>query len=151
MSATDYPKQVNEAMERDLGVTINRGNRRADSDTRFCYGANCTWYGSIHEVSNTHKHPRWSRESKKDDHGLPCCPVCGGMLFEMPNESEWWKGIDQFESGDYPGPKSHPHPGYRAMWEWQRKQKQCFGGRNGITQLVFAYRQATGIDVDVEP
>src|SRR5271166_6809665 len=67
-----------------------------DADGRFCYGVNCTWFGSIHEVGSTK--PR----SGDVGHALPCCPLCGGMLFEMQNEGEWWTGVDTFERGEYP-------------------------------------------------
>lgn len=79
-------------------LTFNHG-----SDKRFCYGATCTWFGSIHEVKRGR---------------LPCCPVCSGVLFEMPNEREWWTGVDRYERDG--------HPGYRATLEWQRQQNKCF-------------------------
>lgn len=70
-------------------------------DGRIAYGANCRWWGSIGEVGTS------SRGS-----GLPCCPRCGGMLFEMESEGEWWSGVDAYEAGG--------HPGYRAFIEWLR-------------------------------
>jgi hypothetical protein len=73
------------------------------------------------------------------------------MLFEMQDEGEWWDGIDKFESGNYPLPNPHPHPGYRAMWEWQKAQKKCFPQTmSGLDKLVAAYREATGVTVDIE-
>jgi len=140
------------ALERDLGITIRRdnGKRRSADDPRFCYGATCTWFGSINEVSSTAKHPR-HQQVVGHNGDLPCCPICGGMLYEMESEAEWWDSIDQFEKGNYPRPMAHAHPGYRAMWEWQKKENRCFfQGANGVSDLVKAYREATGITVDVE-
>jgi hypothetical protein len=89
------------------------------TDERFCYGANCTWFGPISEVGT------------KGPHRLPCCPRCSGMLFEMPHEREWWAGADKYEADG--------HPGYRAMLEWQRDQKKCF---RRMVDLTAAYQTA---------
>lgn len=145
MSVNEYPQQVLDALERDGGIRIKgRAQQKRDADGRFCYGANCTWFGSIHEVGST--------KPLTDGHSLPCCPLCGGMLFEMPDEGEWWESIDAYERGDYPTPTAHPHPGYRAMWEWQRAQKKCFfqGQGKGLAGLVAAYKDASGVTVETE-
>lgn len=97
------------------------------SDTRLAYGARCTWFGPIQEVGSVGP----SR--------LPCCPLCGSMLFELPTEAAWWEGVDRFEA--------EGHPGYRALWEWQREQKKCFSNTRGLTELIDAYRAATGKEV----
>lgn len=68
-------------------------------DKRFVYGARCCWFGSITEVGHT-------------DGGLPCCPHCRSVLYEMPDETTWWDGVDRYEASG--------HPGYRAMVEWMR-------------------------------
>ncbi len=68
-------------------------------DRRIVYGARCSWWGSIDEVSTTAS-------------GLPCCPHCGGVLLEVDSEKEWWAGVDQFEADG--------HPGYRAFLVWLR-------------------------------
>ena len=102
-------------------------------DARFCYGACCTWFGSIHEI-------------KVNTVQLPCCPKCYGVLYEMDNEGEWWRGVDGFERGDSVLTK-RSHPGYRTMWEWARSQPMCF--RN-LPMLAKAYEKATGIVVDYE-
>ena len=150
MSVNEFPKEVLDALERDGGIRIKgRAQQKRDADGRFCYGATCTWFGSIHEVGNTRSHPRHQQVIGHNG-DLPCCPICGGMLFEMQDEGEWWEGIDAYERGDYPLPTAHPHPGYRAMWEWQKAQKKCFfQGANGLDGLVTAYKAATGIDVNV--
>jgi hypothetical protein len=94
-------------------------------DTRFCYGASCTWCGPIQEVSNMGKHSRWKAANIPDDvrkHSLPCCPHCGGMLLELPHAKEWWDGVDKYDADG--------HPGYGAMWRWQRQMNKraplCF-------------------------
>jgi hypothetical protein len=97
-------------------------------DKRFVYGATCTWFGSINEVAVRSI--------------VPCCPVCGGVLFEMATEAEWWAGVERFQS--------EGHEGYRAMLEWQRTHKRCFDLRDeGLAKLVAAYKEATGIEVTV--
>lgn len=112
-----YPKEILDALERDLGITI--GKLRLP-DERLCYGVGCTWFGPIQEVKIT-------------ETGLPCCPYCGSMLYEMANEAEWWESVDQHERAG--------HPGYRGMWEWQRTEKQHF---LHIASLAAAYTKATG-------
>ena len=98
-------------------------------DTRFVYGASCTWFGSIYEVDFV------------GPQRLPCCPFCQRMLFEMDTEAEWWKSVNEFEANG--------HPGYRAMLEWQRMQKCCFPASLGAIHLVIAYEKATGIKVQM--
>lgn len=117
-----YHKEVLEALERDHGLRF-KGREGDKPDARLCYGATCTWFGSIHETGSL-PGPIAS---------MPCCPSCRGVLFEMPHEGEWWKGVDAYEADG--------HPGYRAMLEWQRAQKKCF---RGIEPLTAAYRSAVG-------
>jgi hypothetical protein len=42
--------------------------------------------------------------------GLPCCPHCRGVLFEMPS-AEWWPAVDLRDQAE---------PGYRQFVEWLR-------------------------------
>jgi hypothetical protein len=73
------------------------------SDTRFTYGVGCSWRGPISKVNTTSR-------------GLPCCPYCGGLLFEMDHESLWYMQIDAFNA---------KHPGYGALQTWlARRQKR---------------------------
>lgn len=122
------------------------------NDERFCYGFACTWFGSIHEVGNTVDHEYWQERRARgldgDRSKLPCCPLCGGLLFEMPDEAAWWNGVDAFEAGTYPSEKVPPvpHPGYRAMFEWQRHNGMCFQDIRGLRE---AYHALTGIEVSV--
>lgn len=77
-------------------------------DTRIPYGARCTWWDSIDKVDHT--------AAGQSGHALPCCPHCGGMLFEVQSEKEWFDGADRYEANG--------HPGYRSMLEWARGK--CF-------------------------
>lgn len=57
-------------------------------DERVVYGARCSWWGSITEVATKPS-------------GLPCCPHCGGVLFET-DAASWRDGAERHsrESGD---------------------------------------------------
>ena len=68
------------------------------TDTRVVYGAGCTWWDSIDKVAKTSS-------------GLPSCPFCGGVLFEMAGEDLWWQGVDEYATAE---------PGYREFIEWLR-------------------------------
>ena len=69
------------------------------SDQRIVYGARCSWWDSIDKVATTAG-------------GLPCCPFCGGVLFEVVDEATWWGDVDRHEAGG--------RPGYRGFVEWLR-------------------------------
>lgn len=99
------------------------------TDTRFVYGANCTWYGSIHETGRTQP----SRRPGFSDVSLPCCPKCGGMLYEMDNDKRWWDGVDKVDTKT---------PGYRKFVEWLRDNH--FGN---YREAMATYVKETGIDV----
>jgi hypothetical protein len=79
--------------------------RTTPPDTRLVYGATCFWWGLIGEVSTT---PVAGSAIKG---GLPCCPHCRGMLYELDTEAEWWLGVDAQEAKE---------PGYRKFIEWTR-------------------------------
>lgn len=96
-------------------------------DDRIVYGALCSYVGDIKTVS-------------KGDHGLPGCPHCKGVLFEMTTKQHW-NAIDEFEAGSRDGVR---HPGYRKMMEWAMNRTPCFAGFN---QMAEAYTKETGIVV----
>ena len=52
-------------------------------DTRYCYGACCTWHGPIQNTINSS--------------GIPGCPHCGGPLFEMKSKEEWNARAEEFQ------------------------------------------------------
>ena len=112
----DTPAQLQE--EQLQRVEQRQAERAAHPDPRIPYGARCTWWDSIYKVGLTPAVPGKPR--------LPCCPGCGGMLFEVDSEETWFAGIDRYEAAG--------HPGYRAMMEWGRGQ--CF---RTMTDLQYAY------------
>lgn len=69
------------------------------TDTRVVYGANCMWWDSISKVATTRN-------------GLPCCPFCGGVLFEVDNEGTFLIGAAQHEAAG--------NPGYVQFVKWLR-------------------------------
>lgn len=87
-------------------------------DTRVAYGAMCTWWGTIYETA---RHPA----------GLPCCPKCHGMLFEMPNEPEFLEMASRYEADG--------HPGYLDMIRWTKGR--CFPT---MAEMEAAYLMSRG-------
>ncbi len=75
------------------------------SDTRIAYGANCVWWDTIDKAS---RHLTGS--------GLPCCPHCQGVLFEVETSDEWWRMVAAYETDG--------NPGYRELMTWL--QGKCF-------------------------
>lgn len=67
------------------------------------YGARCTWWDDISKVG------------KLVGTGLPCCPHCKSVLFQLEDE-KWFEGMKKYEA--------EGHPGYVAMIEWSRGK--CF-------------------------
>lgn len=92
-----------------------RRERLAQSE-RIAYGATCTWWDSIDKVHTTGT-------------GLPCCPRCHGVLYEVADEATWWKAADRYA-------EEHGEDGYRAMMEWARGR--CFPA---FAVLVAAYHE----------
>ncbi len=83
-------------------------------DPRIVSGATCVWWGPISEAgvrtsSGGWMRPPFSRAMARA--GLPCCPHCGGVLFEVQSIEEWWEGVDAFEP---------TQPGYRKLIEFIR-------------------------------
>ena len=77
-------------------------NTTGPADNRLVYSAHGTWWDHISKVATRN--------------GLPVCPHCGSVLFEMDGESEWWAGAERYEAAG--------HPGYVAMIAWGRGK--CF-------------------------
>lgn len=90
------------------------------SDKRIVFGAGCMWWDSIDEVA-----------TRPDGAHLPCCPHCGGVLFEVENEEIWFRNVDTHE-------RRH-NPGYRAMIEWARGK--CF---KTFDAMEMAYKNQEG-------
>ena len=75
-------------------------------DRRLVYGASCSWWDSIDKVGRT-----------GGPTSIPCCPHCGGVLYEMENEERWWRSVESYS-------RENSEPGYRKFVEWSRGK--CF-------------------------
>lgn len=82
----------------------------------IAYGARCLWWDDKAKVG--------LRRTGNFDPPLPCCPHCGGMLFET-DEAQWWTNVDLH---------TQQQADYRAMVEWARGK--CF---KTLTDLVNAW------------
>ena len=108
----------------DLGNRVGSDDDRSafSNDTRIAYGVGCTWWDSIHKVGETRSgrmtvaRGAGGPMTEVPDVRLPCCPFCGSMLFEVPDEQTWFAGVDRYEADG--------HPGYRKQIEWMRGK--CF-------------------------
>lgn len=98
------------------------------------YGAVCSWSGPIEKVgllpAKDISIP--GRKEPIKSQGLPCCPYCKGVLFQM-DESEWWQGVDAYERKGATN--------YRAFIEWKERIGKCF--RNAL-QAKEAFEAETG-------
>ena len=83
-------------------------------DTRFVYGALCLFMAPIQLAGKTPS-------------GLPCCPHCGGVLYECDSKDEFMKGANDYAKG---------HPGYLKMLAWA--EGKCF---KTFDDLITAYIQ----------
>jgi hypothetical protein len=101
-------------------------------DTRIVYGANCCWWDSIDKCS--------TKPASATGPGLPCCPHCGSVLFEQPDEATWFAGVDAYaeQLGDTQ---------YRAFIEWLRGK--CFR-RVADARAAFDAEQASRREDDVD-
>lgn len=79
------------------------------SDQRVVNGARCSWWGLIAEAS--------AKIGVGGSMGLPCCPHCGGVLFETASREDWYAAVDSYaaRSGDVR---------YRPFIDWVRGR--CF-------------------------
>lgn len=85
--------------------------------TKIVYGAQCTFWGSIEDAGLT----------SMDGHGVPCCPFCGGMLFEVSDPAKWQASIDRHAAVE---------PDYPAIMAWSRGA--CLG--DSMDHLRQAYQ-----------
>lgn len=76
---------------------------RRTAEHVLVYGGRCSWWDSIRNAAQTQ-----ARQ--------PCCPFCGGPVFEV-REEDWWSVVDGHESELYPA--------YREFVEWMRG-RPCF-------------------------
>lgn len=73
--------------------------------TLIVYGANCVWWDSIDKAST-------------NSVGLPCCPHCGSVLFQI-EEQDWNSGAKEYQDAG--------HLGYMDFVTWLRGK--CFHSR----------------------
>lgn len=73
-------------------------------DRRIAYGAGCLWWGPIQAVGVTVG-------------GLPCCPQCRGLLFEMDSEAVFLAAAKRYE-------EDQARPGYVTFIRWLKGR--CF-------------------------
>lgn len=72
-------------------------------DNRHVYSAGCSWSGPISATA-------------RNAGGLPCCPHCGSVLFEI-NEEAWKTDIAEHEK---------KHPGLQDFLTWSEAQPRCW-------------------------
>jgi hypothetical protein len=103
---------------------------RQIDDQRYVYGE-CTWHGRIWtsgqkpvdvDVSSHGEDPRFEKDL------VPVCPVCGGDLWEVASEEEFWAMVHNQE---------RELPGYEAMLRWSRGK--CY---SDFETLQSAWHQA---------
>jgi hypothetical protein len=73
------------------------------TDRRIVYGATCVWWDSIDKAAYGLRT------------GLPVCPHCGSVLFEVENIEVWNELIEKADEKE---------PGYKELLEWMRGR--CF-------------------------
>lgn len=86
-------------------------------DKRVVCGAKCTWWDSIDKV-------------KKDKQsGLPVCPYCGNVLFEVSSIEKWNEAVDRYV-------QSTGFTDYSAYTEWNRGRQCCKTFDENIEQFI---------------
>ena len=76
-----------------------------EPDTRIVHGSACTYWGPIQSASRT----------RLD--GLPGCPFCNRVLFEMKDEATFLSYAEQYEQAG--------NPGYVIFIKWL-KGRRCY-------------------------
>lgn len=103
------------------------------TDTRYVYGARCTWHGPISAIGRREVNTL-EVDGVYRPHSVPCCPHCNGTLFEYPNKETWDNGVAEFEK---------KHPGYTEFVEWLG---DCGGCWSNLTYAQVMYKIETGKD-----
>lgn len=84
-----------------------------NADARIVSGARCTWWDSIDKAG---KIP--PRSGSAILSGMPCCPFCGRVLFEVASIEEWNANVERYCA------QADAIPNYRALISWMRGK--CF-------------------------
>ncbi len=85
-------------------------------DKRYVYGATCTWRGPIQAVSA--------------DGGIPRCPQCGSVLYEVEDSTKWFDQIAAFDADG--------HEGYSDFQEWLAALPKCIPSGIGALDAYVA-------------
>jgi hypothetical protein len=120
MLMKNYPPAVLDALA-DRGITINKGASSKSSGI-VVSGAGCTWWDGIEKAASL---------KGTGEHGLPCCPFCGSVLFQHEDEAAYLRGAPEYEADG--------HPGYVAMLKWARGK--CFHDLSEMESTYAAERQ----------
>lgn len=72
-------------------------------NTKVVYGISCTWWDLIDNVTY--------------NEGIPTCPNCGGLLYELPDLENWFLEVARYA-------KEIQWPGYNDFVEWL--QGRCY-------------------------
>lgn len=94
----------------------------APAPEMIAYGATCTWWDN--KARAAAKPPSALPERSSGGLGLPCCPYCGGVLYETTAES--W----------YDNAPTNVYLGDRELFEWTRGR--CYPN---IADALVAYRE----------
>lgn len=108
------------------------------TDTRYVYGARCTWHGPISAVGKkVIQNQPPGAEPSGPPMTIPCCPHCEGILFEYPNKATWDNGVTQFDA---------KHPGYVEFVEWLGVTGGCWPNHVAAADV---YKEITGKEVNL--
>ena len=105
-------------------------------DSRYVYAVGCTWHDSIHKVGNTGPSNMIINDREIKSVGLPCCPFCGSMLFEVPNKKDFFLGAEEHDK---------KYPGYLKYVMWT--QGKCF---SNTSEAISAFNSETGCNYTEE-
>ena len=118
-----------------LGAVIERKSNM--SKGLHVYSARCAWHGPIEKVGKLEmppmelKNARGGNPIQIPSSGLPCCPYCKSVLFQIEEEN-WLKGVIQHNIS---------HPGYAELVAWMEKQPRCYPT---YKEAAFAFEKETG-------
>lgn len=93
------------------------------------FGANCSWWDLKQNVGTM----RNVRPGSTSD--LPCCPKCGGVLFEAELE-QWWIAAETYEKNG--------HGAYQDYLEWA--QGKCFPTTQIATEVWLSELRGVVLD-----
>lgn len=118
-------------------ITLGKSRGLDMTDTRYVYGANCSWHGPIADIA-TKTLPVNPYNPMEETVTLPCCPHCGGMLFEFPNKQIWDDAIAVTEG---------KVPGYADYVAWLSSVGVCWPN-NGEALKRYNFTQKKDLKLD---